>query len=318
MVKFDSDYAIFGTLAADIIEGVPLAESVITYTNPACTELYGELKGKTVFELFNEICASKEKALTVFNEFKDKKRIAFEGTLAGKFVKYHSHVIANCKQGLGAGDCFVQAGITDITEIVILKELLYGTSEALRRAARAADEDTGKHVVRINKYAGLLARLAGCEETFIADISQFAQLHDIGKINIAEIIRLPRKLNALEFEIVKKHSVFGGEIVADLAGLEMAYNIALEHHEKWDGSGYPDGKRRNEISLEGRIVAIVDAFDALVSVRPYKDAFSYEKTYNIIKTGDGRVMPEHFDPKLLGLFFEHYEEFKKLHRQLKD
>ena len=113
------------------------------------------------------------------------------------------------------------------------------------------------------------------------DISRFAQLHDIGKINVGEIIRLPRKLTNDEFNCVKKHTTYGGEMVAGLTGLEMAFNITLEHHEKWDGSGYPNGKKGDEISFEARIVAIADVFDALVSARPYKEAFSYNKAFQI-------------------------------------
>jgi HD-GYP domain-containing protein (c-di-GMP phosphodiesterase class II) len=170
----------------------------------------------------------------------------------------------------------------------------------------------------LNRYSELLARLFEAENKFIEDISEFAQLHDIGKINVAEIIKLPRKLTSDEFNFMKKHTTYGAEMVAGLDGLEMAYYMALEHHEKWDGSGYPKGKKKDDISLEARIVAIADVFDALVSARPYKDAFDYKKTFEIFKKGDGRVMPSHFDPELLHLFLEHYDEFVELHKQLED
>ena len=186
--------------------------------------------------------------------------LSFEGNLTGKIIKYHSRIIDRRDEGSMMTNRFIQVGITDITESVILKKLLYGTSEALKRAAKAADEDTGEHVARINRYAGLLASLNECEKKFVEDISQFAQLHDIGKINVAEIIRLPRKLTDEEFNSMKKHTLYGGEMVAGLDGLEMAFNIALEHHEKWDGSGYPEGKKKDEVSLEARIVAIADVF----------------------------------------------------------
>jgi HD-GYP domain-containing protein (c-di-GMP phosphodiesterase class II) len=163
-----------------------------------------------------------------------------------------------------------------------------------------------------------LARLFEADNKFVEDISKFAQLHDIGKIKVAEIIRLPRKLKIDEFNFMKKHSISGAEMVAGLDGLEMAYYIALEHHEKWDGSGYPKGKKKDEISLEARIVAIADVFDALVSARPYKNAFDYNRTFDIFVKGDGRVMPSHFDPELLHIFLEHYDAFVELHKQLKD
>lgn len=170
----------------------------------------------------------------------------------------------------------------------------------------------------LNRYSELLARLFEVENKFLEDISEFAQLHDIGKIIVAEVIKLPRKLTSNEFNFMKNHTIYGAEMVAGLDGLEMAYYIALEHHEKWDGSGYPKGKKKDEISLEARIVAIADVFDALVSARPYKDAFDYNRTFEILEKGDGRVMPSHFDPELLHLFLEHYDEFVELHKQLKN
>lgn len=148
-------------------------------------------------------------------------------------------------------------------------------------------------------------------------IGTFAQLHDIGKIKIAEIIRVPRKLTATEFEAVKKHPSSGGKIVKGLDGLEMAYDIIMDHHEKWDGSGYPQGKRGEEIALAARIVAIVDVFDALVSARPYKESFDYETARTIIASGDGRVMPNHFDPQLLQVFLENFDLFVDIHRKMK-
>ena len=310
MVKFDPDYAMFGVIAGDIFEDI--GDTVIGYTNEMCIQLYGDLRGKTVKDILCEISGSKESCRDLLITLLTDKRIMTEGKLSGKIVKYHSRII-NPKDGQTP---FVQAGIIDISESFILKKLLYGTSEALKRAAKAADEDTGYHVERINQYSGKLAELADCNKQFVQDISRFAQLHDIGKIRVADTIRLPRKLTIDEIEIIKHHSKYGGEMVAGLTGLEMAYNIALEHHEKWDGSGYPDGKSNNQISIEARIVAITDVFDALVSARPYKPAFSYERTRMIFEKGDGRVLPEHFDPRLLNLFLDNFDEFIKRHKSI--
>lgn len=107
-------------------------------------------------------------------------------------------------------------------------------------------------------------------------------------------------------------------MVKGLEGLEMAYDIIMDHHEKWDGSGYPRGKTGEEISLAGRIVGLVDVFDALVSSRPYKKAYDYNMTRAIIAKGDGRVMPGHFDPRLLQLFLENYQRFVSIHREMKN
>lgn len=318
MSRFDPDYAIFGTFSADITEGVSVGDSKIDYANNACIELYSDLRGRSISEVITEICGSPEECRVLLETFFSEGMLSFEGKLAGKFVKYHSRII-DCREHLNCPKHkFVQAGITDISESVILKKLLYGTSEALQRAAEAADEDTGQHILRINRYSGLLAELAGAEKIFVEDISKFGQLHDIGKIRVANIIKLPRKLTDDEFDLVKKHTVYGAEMVAGLDGLEMAYDITLDHHEKWDGSGYPEGKKGNDISFAGRVVAIADVFDALVSERPYKKAFSYEKTRKIFEKSDGRVMPGHFDPRLHKLFLENYERFVELHKGMKD
>jgi len=318
LAKFDSDFAIFGTFAADITADISIGEAVINYANEAGVELFGDFRGNTILEVIAEVSNTHAEAWELLQELSASGELSYEGTLGGKFVKYHSRVI-DCRDDKSCGvDKFVQIGITDISEIVALKSQLYDTSEALKRAAKAADEDTGMHVARINQYSGLLAQLNQCEDKFIADIAQFAQLHDIGKIKVAETIRLPRKLTPDEIISMKKHTIYGGEMVAGLTGLEMAHNIALEHHERWDGSGYPSGKKQGDISLEARIVAIADVFDALVSSRPYKEAFSYDKTFDIMSVGDGRVMPGHFDPELLELFLEHYDQFVDLHKALKN
>ncbi len=318
MAKFDSDFSIFGTLAGDIVWGVPIEKTRVDYVNNACVNLYGDLRGNEIAEIFTEVIGDKEKAQLLVNRFFKHGQISFEGKLAGKFVKFHSRIIDCQDDNACSVTKYVQAGITDITEIVILKKLLYGTSEALKRAAEAADDDTGQHISRINAYSMRLAELYGADEKFVEDISSFAQLHDIGKIKIAEIIRLPRQLTQEEFEEVKKHVHYGCVMVAGLDGLEMAYDIIQDHHERWDGSGYPAGKKEKEISFAGRIVAIVDVFDALVTARPYKKSFGYDLVRSIFENGDNRVMPSHFDPQLLRLFLEKYDSFVEIHRSLKD
>ncbi len=315
MAKFDPDFSIFGTFAGDITADVPIEKTRVDYVNNACINLYGDLRGRSIDEIFAEIVGDEDKAQIFLNPFIEQGQISFEGKLAGKFIKFHSRIIDCRDDDACAITKYIQAGITDITESVILKKLLYGTSEALKRAAEAADDDTGQHIARINAYARLLAELYGADEKFIEDISKFAQLHDIGKIKIAEIIRLPRKLTEDEFAEVKKHPRFGGEMVAGLDGLEMAYDIIMDHHERWDGTGYPAGKSEQGISLAGRIVAIVDVFDALVSARPYKKPFTYDFARNIFENGDGRVMVSHFDPKLLQLFLRNYDSFVEIHRK---
>ncbi|MDJ0622375.1 MAG: HD domain-containing phosphohydrolase [Desulfocapsaceae bacterium] len=317
MARFDPDFSIFGILAGDLRPGKPIENTRIDYVNQACAEIYGDLTGMEFSELFATIAEGTEAGTSLMEKFKESGRISFEGKLFGRFVKFHSRIIDCRDDDACAITQYIQAGITDITESVILKKLLYGTSEALRRAAEAADDDTARHISRINEYSKLLATLQGADVPFIEKIASFAQLHDIGKIKIAQIIRLPRELTREEFSVVKKHPSFGGKMVKGLEGLEMAYDIIMDHHEKWDGSGYPRGKKAEEITLAGRIVGLVDVFDALVSSRPYKKSYDYDTTRAIIAKGDGRVMPTHFDPQLLQLFLENYQRFVSIHRKMK-
>ena len=317
MARFDPDFSIIGILAGDLIKGIPVKLTKIDYVNKTCTDLYGDLIGVEFGQLFNTIAGDVNEGQELLARFEEHGRISFEGRIGDRFVRFQSRIIDCREDDACAITQYIQAVIIDITESVILKRLLKGTSEALRRAAEAADDDTAQHIARINAYSELLATLYGAEKDFVENIATFAQLHDIGKIKIAEIIRVPRKLTKKEFNRVKKHPSSGGKIVAGLDGLEMAYDIIMDHHEKWDGSGYPQGKSGAEISLAGRIVALVDVFDALVSARPYKESYSYQKTREIIADGDGRVMPNHFDPRLLRVFLENFDLFVEIHRKMK-
>lgn len=183
-------------------------------------------------------------------------------------------------------------------------ELLTTRQQIIRRLGRAAefkDNETGNHVLRMSHYARLIAIAHGLGEESANTIFNTAPMHDIGKIGIPDAILLkPGKLDAEEWKVMHRHPIMGAEIIGkhDNGLLETARIIALTHHEKWDGSGYPQGLKGQAIPLEGRIVAIADVFDALVSVRPYKQAFPVEDSLRIMEDACGK----HFDPDLMPAF----------------
>jgi putative two-component system response regulator len=183
-------------------------------------------------------------------------------------------------------------------------ELLTTRQQIIRRLGRAAefkDNETGNHVLRMSHYARLIAIAHGLGDEAADVILNTAPMHDIGKIGIPDSILLkPGKLDASEWDVMYQHPIMGAEIIGkhDNDLLETARIIALTHHEKWDGSGYPQRLKGEEIPLEGRIVAIADVFDALVSARPYKKAVPVNEALQYLEDQVGR----HFDPSLIEAF----------------
>lgn len=171
----------------------------------------------------------------------------------------------------------------------------------LGRAAEYKDNETGNHILRMSHFAQMLAKAAGLSQEQADNILLAAPMHDIGKIGIPDNILLkPGKLNPEEWEIMKTHVNIGADLLdgTDIPLLIMARNIALSHHEKWDGSGYPSGLSGKQIPIEGRICAICDVFDALTSKRPYKKAWPVEEAIAFLRQQKGK----HFDPELVDLF----------------
>jgi putative two-component system response regulator len=181
------------------------------------------------------------------------------------------------------------------------------TVERLSIAAEFRDDDTATHIKRMSGYCGLLSGWAGLDRTKSDMVRTASIMHDVGKIGIPDNILLkPGKLTPDEYAFMQQHSEFGFRILSGPKSelLDLAATIALTHHEKCDGSGYPRGLKRDEIPIEGRIAAVADVFDALTNDRVYRKAFDLPEVIRIMKEGRG----SHFDPELLDLFLDHLDE----------
>lgn len=183
--------------------------------------------------------------------------------------------------------------------------------ERLGRAGEYRDNETGNHVKRVSLYSYEIARQAGLGEERARLIQQASPMHDIGKIGISDTILMkPGKLDDDEYQTMQNHVLIGASILKASTSeiLKVAYKIALTHHEKYDGRGYPHGLAGDEIPIEGRIVAIADVFDALTSERPYKEAWPVEKAVALLEKEKGK----HFDPYLVDCFMAVLPAIRKI------
>ena len=182
-----------------------------------------------------------------------------------------------------------------------LRETRLQIVQRLGRAAEYKDNETGLHVIRMSHFAQLLALAAGCSPAWAEDLLNAAPMHDVGKIGIPDaVLRKPGPLDADEWATMRRHPEIGAEIIGEYPSgvLQLAREIALAHHEKWDGSGYPRYLAGEAIPLSARIVAIADVFDALTTRRPYKEPWPVQEAMNHIAAQAGK----HFDPALVALF----------------
>ncbi|PMJ88745.1 two-component system response regulator [Vibrio sp. 10N.261.55.A7] len=189
--------------------------------------------------------------------------------------------------------------------------------QRLGRAAEYKDNETGMHVIRMSHYSRIIAEQLDVNERWRELVFQASPMHDIGKIGIPDyVLGKPGKLDAEEWDIMQQHVKIGGDIIgeSDSLLLQMAREIALYHHEKWDGSGYPHGTKGEDIPLSARIVAIADVFDALTSERPYKKAWPIEKAISLLEEEAGK----HFDPNLVPIFVSKLDDVLAIRDSLKD
>lgn len=215
-----------------------------------------------------------------------------------------------------------------VTQTLFLKSIAAQISEtedafaytvhALARASEVNDEDTGNHILRVGEYSALLASKLGLSDKFVSIIRLQAMMHDVGKIHIPpDILKKPGKLSDEEFAQVKQHPLYGAKILGSHPRLTMAAEIALSHHERWDGTGYPNRLAGEQIPTPARIMNLTDQYDALRNARCYKPPFDHATTCAIIIEGDGRTMPYHFDPQVLAAFKENAAEFEAIYERLK-
>lgn len=186
----------------------------------------------------------------------------------------------------------------------------------MTRAAEHKDTDTGQHIQRISYYCRELAAMLGMSGSFCDTIFYASPLHDIGKIGIPDHILLKTgPLTPEEWVVMRTHTVLGAEILADSKSpyLKMGAEIARDHHERWDGGGYPNGLKGEAIPISARIMNICDIYDALRSKRPYKPEFDHQRVMDIITRGDGRTEPGHFDPQILAAFKRSQEAFRAIY-----
>lgn len=198
-----------------------------------------------------------------------------------------------------------------------LKQAYVDSIHRLVMASEFKDEDTGNHIIRIGEYASLMAKQLNQDDQYIETIEYAAPMHDVGKIGIPDIILLkPGKLTKEEFDAMKGHTRIGAKLLSNSKSriLQMAKEIALSHHEKYNGKGYPNGLSGEDIPLSGRIVAIADTFDALSSKRPYKEPYPPEMVFDIIR----RERDAHFDPVVTDIFLEHFEDFLAIRQKSGD
>jgi len=193
------------------------------------------------------------------------------------------------------------------------------TIYALARASDANDEDTGNHILRVGDYSALIAEGLGLKREYVEALRIQATMHDVGKIHIhPDILKKPRQLTPDEWVEMKKHTVHGSTIIGDHPRLAIASRIAFSHHERWDGSGYPLGIKAEQIPLDGRLLNIADQYDALRNRRSYKPALDHRSAYAIIAEGDGRTLPQHFDPDVLRVFKNLHGRFEEIYEKRRD
>ena len=217
---------------------------------------------------------------------------------------------------LGTVNSELNSALTDLKSMnQQLNQSYLDTINRLCLAAEYKDDDTGNHIMRISRYSELITQKLGQTDQYVQLMRYASPMHDIGKIGIPDNILLkPDKLTDKEFDIIKTHTTIGANILSGSQAdvLKLAHEIALNHHEKWNGKGYPNGISHLEIPLSARIVGLVDTFDALTSKRPYKAPYPMEVALDIIQS----EREKHFDPKIVDAFLDDIDEIQRIKEEI--
>lgn len=291
-----------------------------------CLEVYSAQNPQSI-HCINLVDLPEEKRVIILTAIKLQKNIFAED----RFVMYcanRSHIVlffAQINQPLTDLDIRLLNIFTEnlivTLENIHLNEAITGSQKEmiyrLGEVVESRSNETGNHVKRVAHYSELLARLVGLDKHEAELIKTASPMHDIGKIAISDaILTKPAKLNQEEWEIMKTHPTVGHDILkqSSLIVMNMSAIIALTHHEKWDGSGYPDGLKGSDIHIYGRITGMADVFDALGSKRCYKEAWPLDQILELFKEERGK----HFDPFLIDLFFENLDDFLAIRDKFAD
>ncbi len=297
----------------------------ITYVNDAFIKISGYTKDELIGKNHN-IVRHSDVPTSVFKDLWEtiKNKHTWQGEVKNKKKDGSYYVVQSVVMPILDSKGNIEEFISvrhDITDIYNLQKEIEDTQKEVVFTMGAIGEtrskETGNHVKRVAEYSRLLAFYVGLSQEDITLLADASPMHDIGKVGIPDnILHKPGKLDDDEFVIMRTHAELGYKMLAhsNRPLLKTAAKIALEHHERWDGLGYPRHLKEEEISIEGRITAIADVFDALGSDRVYKEAWENERIFEYFKEQKGKQ----FDPKLVDLFFENLDKFLEIRNNFKD